>query len=92
MRQVFASLLAICTIGPGMEWLWGVIVGPDLSPPTLWAITFTTMAGVLALMVRHCAHRQGILTDEVERCCKAKAELERQVLKLRKSSQRRSHR
>lgn len=75
-----------------MEWLWGAIVGPHIEPPTLWAFTFTTMAGILAIMVRHCGHRQRILSDEVERCCKAKAELERQMLKHRKSSHRKGQR
>ena len=91
LRLAFGSLMAICTIGPGLDWLWQAVMGADSNPPTLWVLTFLTMAAILALMARYCGYRQRILSDEVERCCKAKSELERQVLKHRKSSHRRGH-
>lgn len=82
-----AWLLAITTIGPGLEWFWKAYAGPnDPPPPTLWALTCTLFLSILWLSATWCTHKHGVLSDEVERCAAAKRELEETLLTNRRSS------
>lgn len=55
---------------------------------TIWALTFTGFFIAFCVLLNYCFYSQQILKDEVNRCSKAKSELEKSLLKDRRSSRK----
>jgi hypothetical protein len=52
----------------------------------IWAYTVTAFATIFFMLLNYCFYSQSVYKDEVKRCAAAKSQLEKAVLKARKSS------
>lgn len=86
LKKLIGTVAAFFGIMTGLDWAWEAL--KIQTPPQVWAMTATTLFFTVYMAVGYCAYRQQTLKQRIEECAKAKARLEKMVLKKRLSSKR----
>jgi len=72
----------------GLDYIYRVFLDNDAKnqEPLIWAFSVTSGVFLLIGVMNYCAYGQGIMQDEIDRISRAKSELEKKVLKTRRTS------
>ncbi len=87
LKKLIGAIATFFAITTGLDWLWSTL--EIQSPPKIWALSVTTIFLIMYMAFGYCTFRQQTLLQRIEECAKAKARLERAVLRKRRSSKKR---
>ncbi|WP_264922606.1 hypothetical protein [Vibrio vulnificus] len=85
--SLFNLLAGSIGIYAGLDYVYNnYITKATSNDPLIWAMTVTLGVCSFIALLNYCAYAQSVVQDEVDRIAEAKAELEKAVLNMRRSS------